>query len=197
MPMAYTTGALLLLLSVPTQLFATERCRPIDRPDEDYRSATTICSLGRLWTETNSCENKSGRKVAAFDIRLSVRTRIGWGCWSLPPESESTGYPVVGFTGEEPSILVVRLGDLAAVADMEIEPNPFRVFPVVASFRDDEGEELLHIERMVEGFIGARLFAVRRDEPVIDSVVIKVPHEAFGFGIAFLRSDAFDSPAGR
>src|SRR6516162_1330130 len=38
MPMAYATAA--LLLSLPTQLFATERCTPIDRPDEGYWSAS-------------------------------------------------------------------------------------------------------------------------------------------------------------
>src|SRR5215469_5848728 len=123
MPMAYAAGGLLLLLSFPTQLFATDRCTPVDRPDEDYRSATATCSLGRLWTQTDSCKNESGSKVAAFDIRLSVRTCLEWSCWALPPESESIGYPVVGFTGDEPSSLVVRLGDLAAVAGMEIEPN--------------------------------------------------------------------------
>jgi hypothetical protein len=194
--MACSNVALLLLLSFPTQLFATERCTPIDQPDEDYRSATTRCSLGRPWDQTDSCKDESGSKVAAFDIRLSVRTCIEWSCWSVPPESESTGYAVFGFTGVDQSTLMVNLRDLAAIAGMEIQPNRFDVVPIVASFRANEGEELLRIERMVDGLAGARLFAVRCDEPVIASVVIEAPPEALGFAIAFLRSDAFRSLPG-
>src|SRR3989442_2935400 len=116
MPMAYSTVALLLLLSFPTQLFAEERCTPIERPDEDYRAATTRCSLGRLSTQSYSCNETNGSEVATFDIPLWVRTCTAWGCWSSPPESEAMGFPVVGFTGVEHSTLIVNLRDLAGIA---------------------------------------------------------------------------------
>ncbi len=191
--MPHSFIALLLFLSVPNQLSAGERCRPIDRPDEDYRSATTTCSLGRLGTDTSSCNDANSSEAATFDIPLSVRTCIQWSCWPGPPESESTtGYPIVGFTGQEGSSLIVSLHDRAGTAGMEIEQNVFLgSFPVVASFRDENGEELLRIERTLVGPSGARLFAVRCDEPVIASVVIEAPPEALGFAIAFVRSDGF------
>ena len=191
--MPHSFIALLLFLSVPNQLSAGERCRPIDRPDEDYRSATTTCSLGRLGTDTSSCNDANSSEAATFDIPLSVRTCIEWSCWPGPPESESTtGYPIVGFTGQEASSLIVSLLDRAGIAGIEIEPNAFLgSFPVVASFRAQNGEELVRIERTLVGPSGARLFAVRCDEPVIASVVIEVPPEALGFAIAFVRSDTF------
>src|ERR1700687_606390 len=190
--MRHSIVALLLLWSVPNQSSAGERCRPIDRPDEDYRSATKTCSLGRPGTDTTSCNLVNGSEAATFDIPLSVRTCSGWSCWPGPPESESTGYPIVGFTGQEASSLIVSLRDRAGIAGMEIEQNVFRgSFLVVASFRAQNGEELLRIERTLVGPSGARLFAVRCDEPVIASIVIEAPPEALGFAIAFVRSDAF------
>jgi hypothetical protein len=190
--------SLSLLLGFPAQLSAGEHCRPIDRPDEDYRSATTTCSLGRPGTYTSSCNDADGSEAATFDIPLSVRTCIEWFCWSLPPESEATGFPIVGFTGDEALSLIVNLRDLASIAGMEIEQNVFfGSFPFVASFRAKNGEELIRVQRTLVDIDGARLFAVRCDEAVIASVFIEAPPEALGFAIAFVRSDAFHSFPGR
>src|SRR5260370_8750183 len=82
--------ALLLLLSVPNQLSVGKRCRPIDQPDEDYRSTTTTCSLGRLGTDTSSCNVANGSEAATFDISLSVRTCIECPCSPVPPHAQLT-----------------------------------------------------------------------------------------------------------
>ncbi len=186
--MPYSTVALLLLLSVPNQLPAT--CRPIDRPDEVYRAATTVCFLGPLLKDTRSCSVANTGEVANFDIPLSVRTCFD--CWGRPPESEGSPGSFFGFTGDQGTRLTVSLHDFASIAGMEIEQN-FLVgsFPIVASFRAHNGEELLRIERILSGRASARLFAVGCDGPVIDSVLIEAPPEALGFAIAFVRSDAF------
>src|SRR5229473_3183679 len=95
--MPYSTVALLLLLSVPNQLPAT--CKPIDRPDEIYRSATTVCFLGPLWMDTRSCSAAITGEVADFDIPLSVRTCSQ--CWARQPESEFMPGSFFGFTGDQ------------------------------------------------------------------------------------------------
>src|SRR5712692_9746382 len=117
--MPYSTVALLLLLSVPNQLPAT--CRPIDRPDEVYRAATTVCFLGPLLKDTGSCSVANTGEVANFNIPLSLRTCFD--CSRRPPESDGSPGSFFDITGDPGTPSTVSPPDVASIPCMEIENN--------------------------------------------------------------------------
>lgn len=180
--------------SVATVLFSAQgvfaAATMIPNPDAGYLASTGKCDLGAVGSVTTSCTDANGL-TANFSLPLQVREVPGggWATWSSPPFSESST-PKVGFC----VCTTLRIDEsnvLSPIAGVELEPNLFATFTMTAQFYDYQGNLFATVSRDVNGFAGARLFAISSDAEVVASIVITCACGGGGWALAQVRASDF------
>jgi hypothetical protein len=163
----------------------TTQCTQIQSPTSTYLMETGKCNFGTTpFSISTMCLNSDGSLAATFNPAIQVRQVPGsWATWSSPPDSESST-PFIGYT-QGATMETVTFTNSAAIAGLEVEPNPFMVFSTTASFQDASGMEVARVTRDVDGTAGARLFAVSCTNPVVAKIVVTMGAD---FAIAQIRS---------
>jgi hypothetical protein len=166
---------------------------PIPLPDAAYLASTE--RLPVTVPDLTSIESLADPNLTVgFSVPLQARTvPTTWLTWSAPPLSESPT-PRVLFTGPRVTALTLTFSQPLLTFGVELEPNPFVVAPLTATFLS--GPAVVgSITLNVDGAGGARLFAATTTTEPFTGVILSAPAPADGLALAQVRYTAIPEPS--
>jgi len=170
--------ALFLPFSLPDALYLSSTTKiPITVPD-----FTVIPSLADAFLTVSFSSQMQALSVPGG----------GWATWSLPPFSESATPRVLYTRGL--STVDLTFDTPLLTFGVEMEPNSFSTFPMLATFFD--GAAVVGtIPIDITGAAGARLFAGATTDQQFTRVRLTAPTSAGGFAIAQVRYAPIPEPS--
>ena len=171
---AFALASALTLMTSMGTLAAT--FTPISSPDAAYLAATNYIDPSAITDYTNVMSITDGTQTvyfstsdgsAAYNVNKRTAPGGGWATWSQAPDSQrgpADTLPVFWSIGA--TELRFQLATPVNIFGFEAEPNPQRVYTMVAKFYDASNNLLGTISRDVDGDAGARLFAAQSDVPI-------------------------------
>jgi hypothetical protein len=133
-------------------------CNQIAQP-ADYPDGTKLVDLSAI-ADFTPVSKQNGVK---FVPTLEKRSVPGsWGTWGSPPATESAT-PNILYTAGATSITVTlpKKGARHGIAGMEVEPNPFEVHTITATYMKKSGAEICTATVSADGSNGAKVLAAK------------------------------------
>lgn len=154
---------------------------PISSPTAEYISSTSVLPV-TVPDNTVITSVTNGIQTVTFSIPLAAGTvPTTWATWNTPPNTESSTPRVLMTNGA--TNVTLTLAVPASVFGLEVEPNPFSVHTITATFMS--GSTIIGtVAQSVDGVAGALLAAGSSDQP-ITSVQLSSDVD---FAIAQIRS---------
>src|SRR5262249_17863251 len=138
---------------------------PISQPTTSYINSTSLLPITVPdFTDLTSVSTTDGKQTVTFSSPMQAATvPDSWATWNSPPATESST-PRVLWTGGATSV-TLTLSQPATTFGVEVEPNPFEVHTITATFFSAQGTIGL-VSQAVDGFHGALLAAGSASQPI-------------------------------
>lgn len=176
---------LLLATSMPES--AAIEIFPIQDPNTDYVSGTTLMSLAGIGIGDPVTSLSQGNQTVSFDATLlrSIVDADNWATWGSPPQTESPNPEILIHESTNP--LQITLSQASKTFGFELQGAEFVVSTFLVNFFDDQAL-VGSIERNVNGDAGALLFAGYAPNIAFNRIVIENPGgNSGGWALANIR----------
>ncbi len=132
-------------------------CKQLGQPSE--YPGTKLVDLSGLADFTPV--DKVGK--VKFSPTLEKRSVPGsWGTWGSPPDTEGATPNILYTAGATSITVTLPKKGAKRVAGMEVEPNPFEVHTIMATYAKKSGAEICTISVDADGSSGAKLLAAKK-----------------------------------